>query len=259
MINTTTRETFPMKRISKLFVSALAASVVASVLTVATPASAAVTVTLGKSSSLIDGEKISVTLAGIPAGQGVYVQQCYQPKVGTRAATGLKCSGSLQQTDLMIWATMDSARGSQPATAPLTFTVRRNVTTSTETLPCGMNDCAIFVFRDHRGISDTSLDTVVPLTFLGDQTLKLRAMGFPKPDSEQKVGASLKLSSSLLRTDQKGKVRVVSTNEEVCQVNNGGMTTTVRFAKRGRCSLQLIARSDSKYLRLTFDVAYRVR
>jgi hypothetical protein len=259
MTNTTTRGKFPMKRISKLSVSALAGTIVASVLAFSAPASAAVTVTLAKSSSLVDGEKITVTLAGIPAGQGVYVQQCYQPKVGTRAATGLKCSGSLQQTDLMIWATMDSARGSQPATAPLTFTVRRNVTTASETLSCGMSDCAIFVFRDHRGITDTSLDTVVPLTFLVDQTLKLRAMGFPKPDSEQKVGASLNLSSSLLRTDQSGRVRVVSTNEAVCQVNNGGLTTTVRFAKRGRCSLQLIAKSDAKYLRLVFDIAYKVR
>lgn len=250
-----------MKNVAKKFIgiASLAAAVLASVLAFAAPASAAVTVTLAKSSSLIDGEKISVTLAGIPAGQGVYMQQCYQPKVGLRAATGLKCSGSLQQTDLMIWATMDSARGSQPATAPLTFTVRRNVTTATETLPCGISDCAIFVFRDHRGIADTSLDTILPLTFLGDQTLKLRVMGFPKPDSEQKIGTTVNLKSTALRTDQKRTVRVISSNDNVCQVSNGGSSTTIRFVKRGRCALQLVAKGDDKYLRLVMDVAYKIR
>ncbi|NDG11511.1 MAG: hypothetical protein EB111_06690, partial [Actinobacteria bacterium] len=106
------------KALFTLFAFAMAAP-----LAVATPASAAVAVSLSKQISLVDGEKITVTLAGVPATQGVYVQQCYQPRVGQRAASGLLCNGSLQQTDVMIWASMDGARGSQSAAAPLTFTV----------------------------------------------------------------------------------------------------------------------------------------
>lgn len=40
--------------------------------------SAAVVVTPSKSTNLVDGEQITLTLSGIPATQGVYVRQCYK-------------------------------------------------------------------------------------------------------------------------------------------------------------------------------------
>ena len=77
---------FLRKTVLSLVVLALSAPFVA-----ASPASAAVAVSLSKQISLVDGEKITVTLAGVPATQGVYMQQCYQPRVGQRAASGLLC------------------------------------------------------------------------------------------------------------------------------------------------------------------------
>ena len=219
---------------------------------------AAVTATLSKSTNLINGEQITVTLAGVPAGQGVYIQQCHQPKVGLRAATGLKCNGSLQQTDVMIWATMDGARGSQSAATPLTFTVRRSVTVGSENLSCGVSDCALFIFRDHRGPQDVSLDTIVPLTFLAEQTVKVRAIGFPKPGSAQEIGDRVVLRAANLATVQKTKLRVVSLTPRICAVTQGATATSVSFDKRGECSLRLVAKATGKFARFETTINYSV-
>lgn len=221
-------------------------------------ASAAVTATLSKSTDLVEGDQITITLAGVPAGQGVYIQQCHQPKTGLRAATGLKCNGSLQQTDVMIWATLDGARGSQSAATPLTFTVRRNVTVGLETLSCGVSDCALFIFRDHRGPQDVSLDTVVPLTFLAEQTVKVRAIGLPKVGTAQNVGTKIVLRQASLVTVQKTKLRVVSLTPRICAVTQGATSTSVSFDRRGECSLRLVAKASGKFARVDTTLNYTV-
>ena len=186
-----------MKPIRRAVLVVISAAFVAAPLVVATPASAAVAVSLSQQISLVDGNVIEVRLAGVPATQGVYVQQCYRPEVGQRAATGLKCNGSLKRIDEMIWATMFGARGSQSASGTLTLPLKDKVvvyeadgTTVKETISCGIADCAIFVHRDHMGLQDTALDTVVPLTFLGKQAIKARLIGLPKSGAAQTVGSA---------------------------------------------------------------------
>ena len=227
-------------------------------LAVAAPASAAVAVSLSKQISLVEGEKITVTLAGVPATQGVYVQQCYQPRVGQRAASGLLCNGSLQQTDVMIWASMDGARGSQSAAAPLTFTVREQVKVGNNTYECGPWNCFLFVYRDHRGLSDTALDTIVPLVFLAPQELKMRSFGLAKDGSTVRVGSTMRLQTESMVTEQGIDARAKSLTPNVCTVTRGKPVTTVRFVSRGTCSLQFVAKGDAVFKRLEERVTYTV-
>jgi len=240
------------------------------------PVSAAVVVTPSKSTGLVDGERITLTLSGIPATQGVYIRQCYKPVTGQRESTGLKCNGSLKRIDEMIWATMFGARGSQSASGTLTLPLKDKVvvyeadgTTIKETLSCGFTDCAIFVHRDHLGLQDVALDTVVPLTFLGKQAIKARVIGLPKVDVAQQVGGSVQLKNSALVTDRKSIVRITSrafqqtpesgtSPSKVCTVSKGATVTTIRFVKKGICVLELTAKATETYQRFTATFTYTV-
>lgn len=207
-------------------------------------ASASVGAAVSKQASLIDGEKVTVSLSGVPAGQGVYVRQCYQASRGQRDTTGLKCNGSIQQTDLMAWATMDGARGSQPATAPITLTLRESVTVGGVSYPCGARDCSIFVYRDHRGLFDPSLDTVLPLMFLIEPTLRLRPLGLAADGDTVKAGTSVVVRNAALRTTDDARVNLRSATPKVCSVTKGSTTTSVRYLRAGTCTLSLKSRGD---------------
>ena len=267
-----------MKNLRPYLLSLLGALVVVAPISVATPVSAStgVTITPSKSVGLIDGESITLTLTGIPATQGVYIRQCYKPVSGQRDSTGLKCNGSLQRIAEMIWATMNGARGSQSAAGTLTLPLKQTVVmyeadgkTVKETFSCGISDCAIFVHRDHLGLQDTALDSVLPLTFLGKQVIKARAIGLPKVKKSQEVGTSIELKNSALLTNQKQLVRVSSVAvtaipqpgkfpSRVCTVVKGSTTTTIRFVKKGLCRLEVIARGKDGYQRFTATYTYTV-
>lgn len=235
---------------------------------VASPVMGAVTVSLSKSTALLDGDSILISLAEIPAGQGVYIRQCYKPAIGLRDVNGLKCNGSLQRVSEMIWASTNPVflrQGAANAAAAMTLVVRSNVVvyeadgkTVKETLDCGMSDCAIFVHRDHLGLQDTALDTVVPLTFLGSQSIKARMIGLPKDSSKVSIGSTISLKTNLLVTDQKSKVRILSDTPKVCKVSGNATSTSIQFLKKGSCTLQLVAKSTQTHLRFTTDLTYNV-
>jgi hypothetical protein len=247
-----------MTRHRTLRLAFIAATCLVAPLAIAAPASAAVAVSLSQQISLVDGNVIDVRVAGVPAAQGVYIQQCYRPEIGQRAATGLKCNGSLQATDVMIWATMDGARGSQSAASTLKFTVRETVTAGGNTYSCGAWDCFLFVYRDHRGIMDRSLDTIVPLVFLAEQEVKVRSFGMAKDGSKVRVGASMQLRTEAMASEQGADVRVRSTTPKVCTVTPGKSVTTVRFGARGTCRLSVVAKGDSVLKPYRSTVSYTV-
>jgi hypothetical protein len=247
-----------MIRFRKVMLTVISAVTVTAPLIIASPAAATLAVSLSKQNSLQEGDVVEVRLAGVPATQGVYIQQCYRPQIGQRAATGLLCNGSLQQTDVMIWASMDGARGSQSAAAPLKFTVRESVTVGSTTYKCGAWDCFLFVYRDHRGITDRTLDTIVPLVFLADQQVKPRTMGLPKDGSVVRVGTSKRLNNEFLATEQGVDVRVRSTTPNVCTASRAAGATTVRFVARGECRLSLVAKGDAVFKPLTEPLTYKV-
>lgn len=240
-------------------VAVIAAAFAATLTATSAPVSAAVSVSLSQQISLVDGTVIDVALSGVPATQGVYIQQCYRPTTGQRAATGLKCNGSLQQTDVMIWASMDGSRGSQSAASPLKFTVRESVTVGGTTYKCGAWDCFLFVYRDHRGIFDTSLDTIVPLVFLAEQQVLPRTFGLPKNGAAVAVGRTVTMTNDNMVTEQGVDVRVRSASKSVCTVQRGATTTTVRFVAKGTCTLNVIAKGDAVFKALSETQAYTVR
>ncbi len=256
-----------MKNSRSCLLALLGALVTVAPISVATPVSAStgVIITPSKSAGLIDGESITLTLTGIPATQGVYVRQCYLPALGQRDSTGLKCNGSLKRISEMIWATMNGARGSMSAAGTLTLPLKQTVVmyeadgvTVKESFPCGFTNCAIFVHRDHLGLQDTALDTVLPLAFLGQQVIKARQIGVPKDDTAQKVGSSIALRNSALVTDQKSSVRVLSKSPKTCSVAKGSTMTIVRFTKAGPCELQLVAKATKSYQRFVATFTYTV-
>lgn len=247
-----------MKNVRQITLAVIGGVIALSPLATLAPVSAAATATLSKQISLVDGDKITITLAGVPSTQGVYIQQCYQPAVGQRAATGLKCNGSPQQTDVMIWASMDGSRGSQSAAAPLAFTVRESVTVGGAVYPCGAGNCSLFIYRDHRGIADTSLDAIVPIMFLAQQELRMRSFGLAKDGSAVKLGSTMTLRNADMETEQGVVVRAKSTKAKICSVTRGSATTVVRFLGKGNCKLTLTAKGDSIFKQLVTTVSYTV-
>lgn len=247
-----------MTRLRRLVLAFAGSAALVAPLAVASPASAAIAVSLSRQISLSDGDAIEVRLAGVPATQGVYIQQCYRPEIGQRSITGLKCNGSLQDTDVMIWASMDGARGSQSAAAPLTFTVRDSVTSGGTTYRCGAWDCFLFVYRDHRGITDRSLDTIVPLVFLVEQQVKTRSFGMAKDGASVRLGGSMTLQTESMVSEQGVDVRVRSTTPAVCTVSRGASTTTIRFISRGSCVVNVLAKGDAVFKRYSQKFTYTV-
>ena len=246
----------------RLTLAALAAAVATvGALTGAAPAGAAVTVGVSATTRLVDGQVVSITLAGIPAGQGVYVSQCVRPAVGQRAAGGLVCHGGLADTSSMIWASTDGARGSQSASGALSLTLRRTFVKDGVTHTCGAGDCAIFVYRDHRGLFDTSLDTVVPLTFLLPQGVKFRDLGLPKAGTTLEAGSSVALAAADLRTVEGRAVTVRAVKgagARACTVESSGSVVRVRALRAGECTLALSARASGTYAAFSLTVTYRV-
>jgi hypothetical protein len=154
---------------------------------------------------------------------------------------------------------MDGSRGSQSAAAPLKFTVRESVTVGGTTYKCGAWDCFLFVYRDHRGLFDTSLDTIVPLVFLAEQQVLPRTFGLPKNGAAVAVGRSVTMTNADMATEQGVDVRVRSASKSVCTVQRGATTTTVRFVAKGTCTLNVIAKGDAVFKALSETQTYTVK
>ena len=110
------------------------------------------------------GGDVTVALAGLPSGEGVYVVQCAATAVSPRPTTSVNCASANQR-----WMTLDSTMwgfGGEDAAAPLTFHALPTFRVSSTTFDCRVTSCALFVRRDHMGSADFSLDTLVPLAFV---------------------------------------------------------------------------------------------
>jgi hypothetical protein len=241
-----------------LLVSAGAFSLVAS------PVSAAVGVTLSQTTKLSDLQVVSIKLSSIPAGQGVYISQCFKAQIGQRAATGLICNGSLTEQGTMIWATADASRGSQPVTDVLTLMLRSSfakvdANRVSTTYECGVNNCSIFVYRDHRGITDTALDTVVPLKFLPTQDVTVASLGLKKDGAKYAAGSSVSISASKLVTNKGQRVVVTSSETRSICSTTGTSTVVISFRKAGVCSVTFAAEGTSNLDQMIKTVTYIVK
>ena len=241
-----------------LLVSAGAFSLVAS------PVSAAVGVSLNQTDKLADLQVVSIKLSSIPAGQGVYISQCFKAQMGQRAATGLICNGSLTEQGTMIWATTDASRGSQSASTELVLTLRSSFTKVdankvSTTYECGVNNCSIFVYRDHRGITDTTLDTVVPLKFLPTQDVTVASLGLKKDGAKYKAGRSVSISASKLVTSKGQQVLVTSPETRSICTTTGTSSVKIEFRKPGICSVTLSAEGSKNLDQMIKTITYIVK
>jgi len=226
--------------------------------------SAAVGVSVNKTEKLADLEVVSIKLANVPAGQGVYVSQCFKPTLGQRAATGLICNGSVTETGTMIWATTDGQRGSQSATGELVLMMRSSFSKidangESKTYDCGVSNCSLFVYRDHRGITDTALDTIVPLKFLPRQTVALAKLGLKRDGASYKVGESVVLSADKLISSKGQKVVVTSDETRSICTTTGTTSVTIKFRKAGTCRVTLFADGSSKFDQMIEVLTYTVK
>jgi len=226
--------------------------------------SAAVSASVSKTVKLADLEVVSIKLANVPAGQGVYVSQCFKPTLGQRAATGLICNGSVTETGTMIWATTDGQRGSQSATSELVLMMRSqfkkvDANGVSKTYDCGVANCSLFIYRDHRGITDTALDTIVPLKFLPRQTLPAAKLGLKRDGASYKVGDSVSIKANKLRTSR-GQVAVVSSDEtrQIC-LTTGTTNVTIKFRQAGTCQVTLFAEGSAKFDQMIEVLTYIVK
>jgi hypothetical protein len=251
---------------SKFILRSTVLGILFSSLLIAAPAqvSAAVGVTVNKTEKLADLEVVSIKLANVPAGQGVYVSQCFKPTLGQRAATGLICNGSVTETGTMIWATTDGQRGSQSATGELVLMMRSSFSKvdangASKTYECGVANCSLFIYRDHRGITDTALDTIVPLKFLPRQTVALAKLGLKRDGASYKTGDSVVLSASKLISSKAQKIVVSSDDTRSICATSGATSVTIKFRKAGTCRITLFADGSSKFDQMIEVLTYIVK
>jgi hypothetical protein len=122
-----------------------------------------------------------------------------------------------------------------------------------------VNNCSIFVYRDHRGLTDTALDTVVPLKFLPTQDVTVASLGLKKDGAKYAAGSSVSISASKLVTT-KGQLVVVSSSEtrSICSTT-GTSTVVISFRKAGVCSVTLAAEGTSNLDQMIKTLTYIVK
>lgn len=150
---------------NKYAVAAVAAALVAGLFGAAAPAQAdTFSVTADKSQYLAAvGDKVTVTLAGVPAGQGVYVRLCKGSLAEASKARPTACFGQ------GAWVSTDAAQlgfGAGDATKPVVLAVQAAFTSNGTAVDCTVDACGIHIRRDHNGGgADYSLDRFIPVTF----------------------------------------------------------------------------------------------
>ena len=152
---------------NRIAVVAVAALAAVSALTAVAPAQAAdFGVTADKTQHLtIAGDTVNVTLANVPAGQGVYLRLCAGTLADVAKARPTDCVGM----DKTVWASTDPtalAQHASDATKVQAVPVIAQFTSAGKTIDCTVVACGIHVRRDHLGGStDFTLDRFIPLTF----------------------------------------------------------------------------------------------
>lgn len=205
-------------RIANIAVVALTA---AAALASAAPAQAAdFGVTADKTNNLtIAGDTVTVTLANVPAGQGVYLRLCAGTLADVAKARPADCVGM----DKTVWASSSPAalaQGATDATKPKAVAVVAQFTSAGKTIDCAMVACGIHVRRDHLGGStDFSLDRFIPLTF-----------GVPAPAADASVVAG-KVQIHVANAKGQTVTFVVAGKKYVRAINSDDYTFTVAAAK----------------------------
>lgn len=120
--------------------------------------SADFTLSVSPTDGLAEEDIVTVSVSGVPDGQGVYVRLCAAAVDGGRPA---ECDGQ------GIWVIEEYPYGPPPANVvkPSAGAFELPVRVAFGDVDCRAVQCGIATRRDHRGGADTSLDTFTPLRF----------------------------------------------------------------------------------------------
>jgi hypothetical protein len=126
------------------------------------------TASLSKSAELSrEGEALTLSLSGVPSGQGVYILQCVAPIVD-----GARPTACVAQNKT-IWASTVTSPGASALTPTMTVFVDRQIVAGGNAIDCSISNCGIFIRRDHNGPTDKTLDTFLPITFAPEYSVQV--------------------------------------------------------------------------------------
>lgn len=210
-------------RISSMAIAALTA---VAALGASTPAQAAdFSVTADKSKNLVAaGDTVTVTLANLPTGQGVYLRLCAGTLADVAKARPADCVGM----DKTVWASSLAAalrQGATDAAEPKAVAVVAQFTSAGKTIDCAVVACGIHVRRDHFGGTDFSLDRFIPVTFAAAAPTAPAA-----PTAVASVAAG-KVQIQVANAKGKSVTFVVGNKKYVRTVNSDAYTFTTAAAK----------------------------
>lgn len=156
------------------------------------------TASLSKSTGLSrDGEVVTLNIAGVLSGQGVYILQCVTPTVaGERPTT---CVGQSKT----IWASTTSTPGAQALEPTMNLTLDRQMVSGANTIDCSVSSCGVFIRRDHNGPTDKSLDVFLPIAFTPEFSVQVS-----KTAAIAHAGENLKVNVLGLTSEQGVYVRL---------------------------------------------------
>jgi hypothetical protein len=191
-------------------------------------------VTVSKTTSLaLAGEAVSVSVTGIPDGQGIYVYQCASILLSPRQGAATCRSGMADS----LWLTTNGGQGSGIASQQNQLTLLRTFSIGSTKFDCAVDACSVFVRRDHMGGStDFTLDTIVPISFAKPTPTPKATQTLPTIASSVKVGKYI----SFRKTTNANLLMVVTTSTpNICSVAISGTNFKVTGKKAGTCKLTL--------------------
>ena len=252
----------------KLLASIITAGLIGA-LTVS-PANAAVSATLNKTSDIaMAGETLTITLSGIPAGQGVYVRLCKNTDPSIRPSL---CQGGAMGG---AWASLSAsslAQGAVNAANPIDLAVSGQFTSSGTSVDCTIDNCVIFIRRDHLGSGDLTLDTRIPVTFSTASAAVAPAVVAPTVDQtispfwapkkyNKKVArkSTRVIAKSAMITTQGNQLTWASSTPSTCAVKNVKRYVRVQFLKKGSCEFTATAVETDTYKPTVFTWKFSVR
>jgi len=188
---------------------------------ISSPASAAspLTVTVSKTENLAyAGESVTVSVSGIPTGQGVYVFQCatnaVTPRPYARAGDPANKCGSINDG---LW--LSSPAVNTPASGVVTteasalnpMMLKRLLVVDGTTYDCATTACSVFVMRDRRngGTADTTLDSLTPISFFATATSQ--KIGFTSGAKSLTKANKKKIKSDLASYQAASQIVITST------------------------------------------------
>jgi hypothetical protein len=224
------------KSLKKLVISVSTVALLATG-AVTTPANAEspLVITVSKTTNLaLAGESVTVSITGIPEGQGVYVYQCASAVADPRPDS-TRCRTRMADS---LWLTTAGGRGAGIAGQQNQFSLLKEFSNEGPTINCSIDACGIFVRRDHVDPSDTSLDKIVPISFVAAKATQT----VPAIRNSVKVGKFI----SFKKTTSAGLLMAATTSTpKICSVAIKGANFKVTGKKAGTCKLTLSQRGSA--------------